>query len=208
MIVTIFYPNAFLDGIMGIIVSIFIFISGVKLIKETISPLIGEAPTKEFTQEVVDKILSYEGVLGVHDLVIHSYGPEKIFITVHAEVDSHVPILISHDVIDNIERDFFTEKNLNVCIHMDPIDTKDEDAIRLKGVVTEIIKEIDPKLLFHDFRIVKGITHTNVLFDIEVPIKYHLSNDKIKEIIDEKLHLYDDKLRTVITFDIDYTGDK
>lgn len=208
LIVTIFYPNAFLDGIMGIIVSIFIFISGIKLIKETISPLIGEAPTKEFTQEVVDKILSYEGVLGVHDLVIHSYGPEKIFITVHAEVDSHVPILISHDVIDNIERDFFTEKNLNVCIHMDPIDTKDEDAIRLKGVVTEIIKEIDPKLLFHDFRIVKGITHTNVLFDIEVPIKYHLSNDKIKEIIDEKLHLYDDKLRTVITFDIDYTGDK
>ena len=208
LLVTIFYPNAFLDGVMGIIVSIFIFISGVKLIKETISPLIGEAPTREFTNEVVDKILSYDGVLGVHDLVIHSYGPEKIFITVHVEVDSHVPILISHDIIDNIERDFLNEKNLNVCIHMDPIDTKDEDVIRLKGVVTEIMKELDPNLLFHDFRIVKGITHTNVLFDIEVPIKYHLSNDKIKEFIDEKLHIYDDKLRTVITFDIDYTGEK
>jgi len=208
LLVTIFFPNAFLDGIMGIIVSVFIFISGVKLIKETISPLIGEAPTKEFTNEVVSKILSYEGVLGVHDLVIHSYGPEKIFITVHVEVDSHVPILISHDIIDNIERDFLTEKNLNVCIHMDPIDTKDEDVIRLKGVVTEIIKEIDEKLLFHDFRIVKGITHTNVLFDIEVPIKYCMSNDEIKKVIDDKLHVYDEKLRTVITFDIDYTGDR
>ena len=208
LIITIFYPNAYLDGIMGIIVSIFIFISGIKLIKETISPLIGEAPTKEFTEDVVEKILSYDGVLGVHDLVIHSYGPEKIFITVHVEVDSHIPVLISHDMIDNIERDFLTEKNLNVCIHMDPIDTKDEDVIRLKNIVTEILKDFDNNLMFHDFRIVKGITHTNILFDIVIPIKYKFSNDEVKNYIDNKLHDYDDKLRTVITFDIDYTGEK
>lgn len=207
VIVNMFYPNGYLDGIMGISVSIFILISGCKLIKETISPLIGEAPSKEFTDMVIKKILSYKGVLGVHDLVIHSYGEEKIFITAHVEVDSNESINVSHDMIDNIERDF-SYMNLNLVIHMDPVDIHDEVVMNLKKVVSKIIDEIDPELKFHDFRIVKGITHTNVLFDIVVPNKYQLSNDEIKEEIDKKLLAYDDKLRTVITFDVSYIGGK
>ncbi len=207
VIVNMFYPNGYLDGIMGISVSIFILISGCKLIKETISPLIGEAPSKEFTDMVIKKILSYKGVLGVHDLVIHSYGEEKIFITAHVEVDSSESINVSHDMIDNIERDF-SYMNLNLVIHMDPVDIHDEVVMNLKKVVSKIIDEIDPELKFHDFRIVKGITHTNVLFDIVVPNKYQLSNDEIKEEIDKKLLAYDDKLRTVITFDVSYIGGK
>lgn len=207
VIVNMFYPNGYLDGIMGISVSIFILISGCKLIKETISPLIGEAPSKEFTDMVINKILSYKGVLGVHDLVIHSYGEEKIFITAHVEVDSSESINVSHDMIDNIERDF-SHMNLNLVIHMDPVDIHDEVVMNLKKVVSKIIDEIDPELKFHDFRIVKGITHTNVLFDIVVPNKYQLSNDEIKEKIDKKLLAYDDKLRTVITFDVSYIGGK
>ena len=207
VIVNMFYPNGYLDGIMGISVSIFILISGCKLIKETISPLIGEAPSKEFTDLVIKKILSYKGVLGVHDLVIHSYGEEKIFITAHVEVDSSESINVSHDMIDNIERDF-SYMNLNLVIHMDPVDIHDEVVMNLKKVVSKIIDEIDPELKFHDFRIVKGITHTNVLFDIVVPNKYQLSNDEIKEEIDKKLLAYDDKLRTVITFDVSYIGGK
>ncbi len=207
VIVNMFYPNGYLDGIMGISVSIFILISGCKLIKETISPLIGEAPSKEFTDMVIKKILSYKGVLGVHDLVIHSYGEEKIFITAHVEVDSSESINVSHDMIDNIERDF-SYMNLNLVIHMDPVDIHDEVVMNLKKVVSKIIDEIVPELKFHDFRIVKGITHTNVLFDIVVPNKYQLSNDEIKEEIDKKLLAYDDKLRTVITFDVSYIGGK
>lgn len=207
VIVNMFYPNGYLDGIMGISVSIFILISGCKLIKETISPLIGEAPSKEFTDRVIKKILSYKGVLGVHDLVIHSYGEEKIFITAHVEVDSSESINVSHDMIDNIERDFSC-MNLNLVIHMDPVDIHDEVVMNLKKVVSKIIDEIDPELKFHDFRIVKGITHTNVLFDIVVPNKYQLSNDEIKKEIDKKLLAYDDKLRTVITFDVSYIGGK
>lgn len=207
VIVNMFYPNGYLDGIMGISVSIFILISGCKLIKETISPLIGEAPSKEFTDMVIKKILSYKGVLGVHDLVIHSYGEEKIFITAHVEVDSSESINVSHDMIDNIERDF-SYMNLNLVIHMDPVDIHDEVVMNLKKVVSKIIDEIDPELKFHDFRIVKGITHTNVLFDIVVPNKYQLSNDEIKEEIDKKLLAYDGKLRTVITFDVSYIGGK
>lgn len=207
VIVNMFYPNGYLDGIMGISVSIFILISGCKLIKETISPLIGEAPSKEFTDMVIKKILSYKGVLGVHDLLIHSYGEEKIFITAHVEVDSSESINVSHDMIDNIERDFSC-MNLNLVIHMDPVDIHDEVVMNLKKVVSKIIDEIDPELKFHDFRIVKGITHTNVLFDIVVPNKYQLSNDEIKKEIDKKLLAYDDKLRTVITFDVSYIGGK
>lgn len=207
VIINMFYPNGFVDGIMGIGVSIFILISGIKLIRETISPLIGEAPTKEFIDMVVNKIESYDGVLGVHDLVIHSYGAEKIFITAHVEVDSSISINISHDMIDNIERDF-QNMNLNLVIHMDPVDIHDEVVTKLKSVVRKIIDTFDPDLMFHDFRIVKGITHTNVLFDIVVPNKYKLTNQEIKDEIDKKLKDYDEKLRTVITFDVNYTGGK
>ena len=204
-IINFFYANAFIDGIMGIIVSIFIIVSGIKLVKETISPLLGEAPTKEFIESISSKVMSYEGVIGIHDLVIHTYGPEKVFVTLHVEVDSCVDVLISHDLVDNIEQDFLKD-NINLVIHMDPVETRCEYTLHLKDLIKKILSEIDPLLTFHDFRVVRGNTHTNLIFDIVVPVKYKLSNNEIKNILVNALEKEDDTYNLVITFDQDFTG--
>ncbi len=169
------------DAWFGLGVSIYIIINGIILIKTTSSPLIGESPTKEYTKEISDKILSYDGVLGLHDLMIHNYGPEKSFITVHVEVDSDIDILISHDIIDNIERDFNEQLGALLTIHMDPIQINDELTNTLKDIVGNAILEISPQIRFHDFRIVKGVTHINILFDIVVPLEFDLDDQKLLE---------------------------
>ena len=194
-----------LDGYMGLVVSILIVINGIKLVKEAVSPLIGEAPTKEFVDKIVGKILSHEGVLGIHDLVIHSYGPYKTFITVHVEVDGQANVFDSHDMIDNIEQEFRDEK-INLDIHMDPIDTQDEITINLKDVIKNILNDIDSELQFHDFRVVTGPTHTNLIFDVVLPMKYKLEEHEVYDSILEKVKAYDKKLNIVVTFDRDFTN--
>lgn len=197
-----------LDGYMGCFVSIFIFISGYKLVKESMSPLIGEKPSKELVDSIANKILSYPKVLGIHDLVIHSYGPGKIFATIHVEVDSEESILVTHDVMDNIEHDFKEEMGINLVIHMDPIDTKDESTQELREEAFKILQKIDPILTFHDFRIVRGETHTNVLFDVVVPIKYGKTDSELKKIIGEEFKMYDSKINVVLEIDKNYNGGK
>lgn len=206
LIVTLFFPKVLLDGYMGVVVSIIIIISGIKLIKETMSPLIGEAPSKEFITTITKKVLSYPGILGIHDLVIHSYGPVKTFVSVHAEVDSKVDIITSHDIIDNIERDFLDEKGICLVIHMDPIDTSNEKTIKLKEQVTKIITEIDSELHFHDFRVVHGETHVNILFDIVVPVKYHLSDEELINLITNEIKKLNHKYNLIVTIDRDFVG--
>lgn len=206
MIITLIFPKVYLDAYIGVLVSVFIIISGIKLIKESISPLIGEAPSKEFITDVVNKIMDYDGVLGIHDLIIHTYGPAKIFITVHAEVDSTVDINVSHDIIDNIEHDFLQNDNINLVIHMDPIDLHNEETRVLKEKTFEILLNIDENLKFHDFRIVKGPTHTNIIFDVVVPIKFHMDSNRLKEIITNEFKKIDEKYNTVITIDQDLIG--
>ncbi len=206
MVICAIWPNGYVDGIMGILVSLFIIYSGIKLVRETISPLIGEAPTKEFVDDIANTLLAYEGILGIHDMMIHTYGPEKVFVTVHAEVDSSVDINISHDIIDNIEQDFLRNKNINLVIHLDPIDTKCEITINLRERVKKTLNEIDEVLHFHDFRIVKGNTHTNVLFDIVVPVKYNITNEEILEKLNESFKDEDMIYNFVVNFDQDFTG--
>ncbi|MBR2891449.1 MAG: cation transporter [Bacilli bacterium] len=190
-----------IDGILGVLVSVFILKSGLDLVKETTKPLIGDAPTKEEINEISNKILSYEGILGIHDLVFHSYGPNKKFITVHTEVDSTVDVMISHDMIDNIERDFKHELNIDLVIHMDPVNIKDEKTNFYKGIVLEIVNNYDPCFSIHDFRIVSGPTHTNILFDLVIPVKYKLKPYQVKQEIKELISQYDDKLIAVIQVD-------
>lgn len=197
------FTGLLIDGYFGTIVAILIMINGIKLIKETISPLIGEAPSKEFVKTFEEKINSYEGVLGIHDLVIHSYGPAKIFITVHVEVDSRVNINVSHDIIDNIEHDFQKE-NLNVVIHMDPIDTTDEYTLDLKEKTKLILDNVHKDLHFHDFRIVKGITHTNILFDVVVPARFEINDNDLKQMIIKELKKLDPNFNIIISIDQDY----
>lgn len=197
-----------LDGWMGCVVSIFILVSGYKLVKEAMSPLIGEKPSKELVDDIVKKILDYPKVLGIHDLVIHSYGPGKIFATIHVEVDSEENILVIHDQIDNIENDFREKMGINLVIHMDPIDTKDENTQELREEAFRILQSIDPVLNFHDFRIVKGETHTNVLFDVLVPVRYKMTDKELKTLINQKFKEYNPKINTVLVIDHDYNGTK
>lgn len=175
-----------IDGLFGLIVSVFIMISSIKLIKETIGPLLGEMPDKEFVQSLKDKILSYKGVLGIHDFAIHSYGANNFFVNVHVEVSSKVDVMISHDMIDNIERDFKEQLNIVLSIHMDPIEVDNEEVNFNKKKVEVILKNIDETLSFHDFRMVFGETHTNILFDVVIPFGSKIQLEDVKKELEEK----------------------
>ena len=192
---------AYIDGIVGIVIAIFILVAGIKLLKETMDPLLGEMPSKEDVDRIVNNIVKYDGVLGIHDLVIHSYGPNKTFVTVHCEVDSKVDIMLSHDMVDNIEADFKKEFNIDLVIHMDPVDIHDEETMKLKKEISNIIKKYDECLRFHDFRVVKGVTHTNVLFDIEMPLTYSKTPLELKSDITKLIKEYNSFLNPVIVVD-------
>ena len=193
-----------LDGYMTVIVAIFIMISGVQLIKETISPLIGEAPPKDLIKNVAADILAYEGVLGLHDLVIHLYGPGKSFITAHVEVDGDSNVTESHAIIDRLEKDINDKYKTTLVIHMDPVETNDEYTIKVKEDITKLLEEIDPVLKFHDFRVIKGKLHDHIIFDIVVPSSYPLQNDKLNEIINQKVEELNPRFHLIIHYDISF----
>ena len=193
------------DGYIGLIVALLIIYNAIKLVLETSSPLIGEAPSKEFVSSVEKKILSYDGILGIHDLVIHTYGKAKTFISVHAEVDADESILISHDIVDNIEHDFLAD-NINLVIHMDPVKTNDPETNKLKALVATILNEIDNKLSFHDFRIVQGPTHTNILFDVVVDTSFKKKDEELISEIERRVKELDNTYNLIITIDHNYLG--
>lgn len=167
-----------LDGIMGVAVAIFILISGVGLIKDTIEPLLGTAPTLEEVKEIEKKIMSYEGVLGTHDLMIHDYGPGRKFASVHVEVPAERNVLECHELIDSIEQDF-AKTGLELVIHYDPIVTSDEAVGTIRSYIKGKAKELDPMLSIHDLRIVPGENNTNVIFDCVVPYSCTIPEDEI-----------------------------
>ena len=208
IIITKITSNPYLDGIVGIIVAGYILFSGFSLVKDTVSPLIGEKPEKEFIDYVVNKIKTYPSVLGIHDLVIHSYGPKKKFITCHVEVDGKSDINETHERIDLIERDFMDNDNINLVIHMDPVDIDDMDKLFLEREMKKIISDYDPKLKFHDFRLVHGPSRTIMIFDLVKNLDIKEDDSEILSYIKEKIKNIDYKteLDVVITFDIDYLG--
>ena len=192
----------YIDGVMGIVVAIFVGYSGIKMIKETSSPLIGEATQIESIKSIINEIHSYEGVLDIHDLVAHNYGPNKIFMTVHVEIDSRTPILEAHDLVDSIENDIRKKYNVELTIHMDPVDISNPEVIRLKQKAIDCLHQIDQSLKLHDFRTVSGISHSNLVFDVLIPFDLKIDEktiyNKLTELInvDEKV-----ELRLVINFD-------
>ena len=190
-----------IDSIASLLVAVFIIVSSISLIKETINPLLGEIPSDEFIKELSSKILAYDGVYGIHDLVVHSYGPNMNFATVHVEVSREVDVMESHDLIDNIEKEVSNELNIELVIHMDPIEVNDEETNKIREIVKNIIKDIDEDLEFHDFRIVPGVTHTNILFDLVMPFDYKLTPIELKDSICDKIRLYDEKWIAVIHVD-------
>lgn len=177
-----------IDGWMGCLIALFVGFSGVKMILETSSPLIGEATNAEEIQKIVDDIKSSDGVLGVHDIVAHNYGPTKIFMTIHCEVDPNVPVLETHDKIDSIEMRIYQKYGVLLTIHMDPIDTTNPETNRLREKVNGIIHGINDAYSIHDFRVVHGDSHTNVLFDIVIPHEFKYDFEALKNEIQAKLN--------------------
>lgn len=196
--------NINLDGYLGLVVSSFVIISSISMIKEVLQPLIGILPTKEQVEEIKEKILSYEYVQGIHDLVIHNYGVHNDFVTVHVEIDSNMDMLEAHDLMDNIENDFKEHMGIDLTIHMDPVVIGNERVDNLKKLIVNTIYELDECLEIHDFRIVEGTTHTNILFDCVVPYeKEYTVNDIIKHL---KINIKpeDEKYYYVIEIDRPY----
>ena len=176
-----------IDGYLGLAVSGFVVFSAFNTIKDVLEPIIGILPTEERTNMIKNKLLSYDCVLGIHDLVLHNYGVNNDFVTVHVEIDSNMDILKAHDLIDNIERDFKNEFGIDLTIHMDPIVIGNENVDKLHKLVLEALEQLDKDLKIHDFRIVEGITHTNILFDCVVPYEKDYSLDKIISHLNETI---------------------
>ncbi len=195
-----------IDGYAGVLVAIFIIYSGVVLIKETISPLLGEKPDPMLIKEISDMSLSYDGVLGIHDLVVHNYGPGKIFVSIHIEVDGYGDLMESHDLIDNIERDISAKLNLVMTAHMDPILRNDPLTDRFKNIMGETAGKYEGIRDIHDLRVVKGPTHTNIIFDVVVMPDCPLTHDQLREIFRRAAAKEGDNYYVVVNFDSDYAG--
>ena len=191
----------FIDAAVGIVVSVLIVIAGLNILNETKDILLGEGPVDE-TVEAIEKIVAdYPDVIGIHDLMVHNYGPNKFVASLHAEVDGKKDIYYLHDMIDNLERRINEELVIMCTIHMDPIVTDDENVNRLKAFLLETMKEADIDLPIHDFRTVIGNTHTNMIFDVVLPFDHPLSEEQVKEKISAAVHKKQNNYYCVITVD-------
>ncbi len=173
-----------LDGCCGLLVAIFIFKAGIGAAKETIDPLLGNAPDPEFVKSIENTVLAHPEIAGVHDLIVHDYGPGRRIISLHAEIPSDSDILVAHDLIDNIENELAETLSCTAVIHMDPIDVADEETLALKREIEALVKEVDVDIRIHDFRVVKGDTHTNCIFDAVIPQNIPCDTDAVKRISD------------------------
>ena len=198
------FTDAPLDGIMGVVVSVMILISGFGIVKETVDELLGQPASPELVESLKELVDECHFSLGMHDLIIHSYGPGNLIGSVHIEVDGKENIMEIHDAIDELERNIYDELGVRMTIHMDPVETDNENLKMCKDMIEVILGEIDEELHFHDFRMVDGPSHTNLIFDIVVPHGCKLNDKQIKTAIDEKLLMREKKYYTVITFEKNY----
>lgn len=196
-----FYTGMNIDGICGVAVGLFIARAGIGAAMDTISPLLGNPASVQLVEQIRNCVMKHDGIIGIHDLVVHDYGPGRFMISLHAEVPASGNILEIHDMIDNIEQELENELHCEAVIHMDPITTDDSYTNELKEKVRQIIQETDPVLQFHDFRVVRGKTHTNVLFDVVAPFKYVKSAEELTEEIGMRIQKLDDHLHSVIHVD-------
>lgn len=197
--------NLNLDGIMGIVVACFICFSGISLVKETIDPLIGEKVDNELVKKILQEIDSEENILGYHDVMCHCYGPTKIFMSLHAEVDSSKDIIFLHEIIDNIELLIKQKYNIELVIHMDPCDLSCERTKEYKAKVKEILAGISSKLSFHDFRIINGEKTLNLIFDVVVPHSLQVKKEDIINTLNYELKNDEVNIKLIISIDSDFT---
>ena len=192
-----------LDGYMGIVVSGIILYGAYGLLRDMINSLIGEAPDPELVHNIVDMIMAHPAILGVHDMMLHDYGPNKIFASAHVEVDSSKDIFETHDHIDNIEREVKENMNIDLVLHMDPVKVNDPETELYREKVVKAIHQIDPKWGFHDFRIVSGPTHVNLVFDLVIPFEEKYTQEEIEAMLLKHIQS-DKKIYLVLTIDHPY----
>lgn len=203
-----YFTHIQIDGWAGLLVAVFILWSGVGIAKDTIDPLLGEAPDEALVHAIAQEIRSYDArVLGIHDLIVHDYGPGRRFASVHVELDAREDVLEAHELIDNIERDVTKKLRVELVIHYDPIVTDDAEVNEVRQRVEAIVTEIDPRLSFHDFRMVRGREHSNVIFDLVLPFDLRGQEPSLRARIGEALHAENPRYRTVITFDSEAFND-
>lgn len=193
-----------IDGYVGVIVALFVLYAGYGILKDTISPLLGEPPSKEIVNELVELITSFEGVKGIHDLVLHNYGANAIFGSVHVEVRSDADFILTHDMLDLIEHLAMEKFNIHLVVHPDPLVFDDERINSLHSMAVEVIKEIDSRLTLHDFRVVDGPTHTNIIFDLVIPYGFKISNKELEETVKNEIKARKDNCFVVMTIETDY----
>jgi len=196
------YTDIKIDGYCGLLVAVLIFYAGYGAAKDTLNPLLGQKASEEFEKEIEDLVMAHEEVCGIHDLFVHDYGPGRQIISLHAEVSADSDIMMIHDVIDNIENELRTKLGCDATIHMDPIVTNDEHVTAMKQNVLEVIKTIDERLTLHDFRMVDGPSHTNLIFDVVAPFDLKLTDEElVKEVFVKTQQKLGERYFTVIKVD-------
>lgn len=194
-----------LDGWIGLAVAAFILYSGWGLVKEAIAPLLGQAPDPEMVRHILEVTRSYPGVLGIHDLIVHDYGPGRQFASLHVEMAASQDVLASHDVIDQIERRFLEQEGLHVIIHYDPIVTDNNEVGEAREYLAKQVKRLDPRLTIHDLRVVPGETHTNLIFDLVVPHGFEMPECRLKSEVQAMAQSKNPKWQCVVTLENSYT---
>lgn len=202
------FTNIKLDGYVGLLVGVLIFIAGIRSAREVILPLLGTAPTPEFIKSVEEIVLSHDIIIGIHDLVVHDYGPGRLMITLHAEVPADRSIVDIHDEIDITEVELALKLNCHATIHMDPVVVGNPFVDELKQKVKTILDSMEGIINFHDFRVVVGPTHTNIIFDVVASFDDKRSDEEIKKAISDKIQEVNSTYFCVLTVDRDYTGHK
>lgn len=192
-----------LDGWLGVLVALFILKAGWGAAKDTIDPLLGKPADPELVRDIENTILTHEEISGIHDLVLHDYGPGRRMLSLHAEVSADCDVMLIHDVIDNVEREVRRAYGIEAVIHMDPV-RNDELTIQLRGKVTMLVHAIDPVMSVHDFRITSGPSHTNLIFDVVVPHGFRLKDDQVKGAVQEAVAALDGTYYAVIQVDHSY----
>lgn len=198
------YTSLNLDGWCGLLVAALVLYAGIGAVKETMDPLLGQPPEQEFVDDIEKIVMSHEQIVGIHDLIVHDYGPGRVMISLHAEVPGDSDVFEVHDLIDNVEKELDSKLGCEATIHMDPIAVRDERTRQLKQMAVGIVKSIDENLTLHDFRIVAGPTHTNLVFDVVTPAGFKMEDSKLTGLIQEKVTEYDPTCFTVIKVDRAY----
>ncbi len=197
-----------IDAVTGIVVSLLVMWAGFGIAKDTLEPLIGQAPDPELYRQIQTMVEAYDGILGTHDLIIHNYGPNRSMATIHAEVPSDVDIEVSHEIIDRIEREVSHALNIFLVIHMDPVETHDEKVLAVKEKLKNVLQALDENLTFHDFRMVNGQEQINLIFDVVVPFSYSQKDtDRVSRQIAMLMKEIDSRYECVITVDKNYLGE-